>query len=271
MPAQAHAALVMLAHRWQVLDGDIKALEQQIVRSVRADEAARRIMAIPGRGPDHRQRRGGGGAGYEAVPLRTRLCRLAWVDPAAEQQRLDAPFGRHLQAGSARHPLPADPRRQLAPAPGEGAKRMKARDRSLARRPAGAPAGQGRGGGASRQDRPGHLGLARQEPVLPRASATTTRCLTQQTARRHQSERATARDGKRSGTGIGTLRTVIAPRVRRDDWNPISGIPSGPAVMEPHTKAGYMTAPDANAAPAKMPLPRGGRPYMTDVWVACAG
>jgi transposase len=51
VPAQAHAALVMLAEQWQALDGNIRALEQQIVQGVRADEAARRIMAIPGVGP----------------------------------------------------------------------------------------------------------------------------------------------------------------------------------------------------------------------------
>jgi transposase len=51
VPAQAHVALSMLARRWQDLDADIKVLEQQIVHSVRGNEAARRIMAIPGVGP----------------------------------------------------------------------------------------------------------------------------------------------------------------------------------------------------------------------------
>jgi transposase len=51
VPQAGHAALTMLARQWQELDAEIKALEQQIVQSVRADEAARRIMAIPGVGP----------------------------------------------------------------------------------------------------------------------------------------------------------------------------------------------------------------------------
>ena len=51
VPEAGHAALTMLARQWQALDADIKALEQQIVQSVRSDEAARRIMAIPGVGP----------------------------------------------------------------------------------------------------------------------------------------------------------------------------------------------------------------------------
>ena len=51
VPKAAHAALTMLARHWQALDADIKALEQQIVQLVRSDEAARRIMAIPGVGP----------------------------------------------------------------------------------------------------------------------------------------------------------------------------------------------------------------------------
>jgi transposase len=51
VPQAGHAALTMLAQQWQALDAHIQALEQQIVQSVRSDEAARRIMAIPGVGP----------------------------------------------------------------------------------------------------------------------------------------------------------------------------------------------------------------------------
>lgn len=51
VPVEAHAALAMLAQQWQEFDARIKALEQQIVQSVRGNEAARRIMAIPGVGP----------------------------------------------------------------------------------------------------------------------------------------------------------------------------------------------------------------------------
>jgi transposase len=51
VPEAGHAAVTMLAAQWQTLDANIKALEQQIVHSVRSDEAARRIMAIPGVGP----------------------------------------------------------------------------------------------------------------------------------------------------------------------------------------------------------------------------
>lgn len=51
IPRQAHAALAMLADHWRRLDADIQALETQLMRAVRSDEAARRIMAIPGVGP----------------------------------------------------------------------------------------------------------------------------------------------------------------------------------------------------------------------------
>ena len=51
VPEAGHPALRMLARQWQALDAEIKALEQQIVQGVRGDEAARRIMAIPGVGP----------------------------------------------------------------------------------------------------------------------------------------------------------------------------------------------------------------------------
>ena len=51
VPVEAHGALTMLARQWQTLDADIAVLERQILQNVRADEAARRIMAIPGVGP----------------------------------------------------------------------------------------------------------------------------------------------------------------------------------------------------------------------------
>jgi transposase len=51
VPEASHQGLTMLAQQWQALDANIRALEQQIVQSVRANEAARRIMAIPGVGP----------------------------------------------------------------------------------------------------------------------------------------------------------------------------------------------------------------------------
>lgn len=51
VPEAGHPALRMLARQWQALDAEIKALEQQIVQGVRGDEAARRLMAIPGVGP----------------------------------------------------------------------------------------------------------------------------------------------------------------------------------------------------------------------------
>jgi transposase len=51
VPDAAHAALAMLAKQWQALDADIKLLEQQIVAAARNNQAARRIMAIPGVGP----------------------------------------------------------------------------------------------------------------------------------------------------------------------------------------------------------------------------
>jgi transposase len=86
VPEAAHAALRMLARQWQALDADIAALEKQIVQSVRNDEAARRIMAIPGVGP----------ITASAVmarwpicgtPLRARLCCLAGTDTTAKNRR----------------------------------------------------------------------------------------------------------------------------------------------------------------------------------------
>jgi transposase len=51
IPEPAQAALSVLAVQWENLDGAVRNLEARIVRSARADVAARRLMAIPGVGP----------------------------------------------------------------------------------------------------------------------------------------------------------------------------------------------------------------------------
>jgi transposase len=51
IPSAAHAPLRMLAAHWQAVDEDIRALERQIREVVRKEEAACRIMQIPGVGP----------------------------------------------------------------------------------------------------------------------------------------------------------------------------------------------------------------------------
>lgn len=51
IPPVGRGALLLLARQWQALDADIRALEVQIVRVAKADEAARRLMEIPGVGP----------------------------------------------------------------------------------------------------------------------------------------------------------------------------------------------------------------------------
>jgi transposase len=43
--------LLVLARHWEALGADVQALETRIVQAVRADAAARRLMAIPGIGP----------------------------------------------------------------------------------------------------------------------------------------------------------------------------------------------------------------------------
>jgi transposase len=51
IPKVMRGALLMLAQQWQALDTAERALEQQIVRAVKADADARRLMAVPGVGP----------------------------------------------------------------------------------------------------------------------------------------------------------------------------------------------------------------------------
>ncbi|MBI4183121.1 MAG: IS110 family transposase [Proteobacteria bacterium] len=51
VPAEAGPALAALARHWEALTTDIEALETRIVQATRADEAARRLIEVPGIGP----------------------------------------------------------------------------------------------------------------------------------------------------------------------------------------------------------------------------
>lgn len=51
LPAMAQGALLVLARQWEALDSDIRALEQKIIQTARADATARRLMDVPGIGP----------------------------------------------------------------------------------------------------------------------------------------------------------------------------------------------------------------------------
>jgi len=51
VPQAAHAALASLARHWRALDADIAELEERIVRTVKSDPVAQRLIAIPGVGP----------------------------------------------------------------------------------------------------------------------------------------------------------------------------------------------------------------------------
>ena len=51
IPEVGRATLLLLARQWEALDADIRALERQIERAARADEAACRLMEVPSVGP----------------------------------------------------------------------------------------------------------------------------------------------------------------------------------------------------------------------------
>jgi transposase len=51
IPEAAHVAAVVIARQWKELDGEVDALERRIVRAAKENEAARRLMEIPGVGP----------------------------------------------------------------------------------------------------------------------------------------------------------------------------------------------------------------------------
>ena len=51
IPEMMRRALLMLVDQWQALDANERALEKQIVKAVRCDREAGRLMAVPGVGP----------------------------------------------------------------------------------------------------------------------------------------------------------------------------------------------------------------------------
>jgi len=51
IPEPAQVAAAALARQWKMLDGEISALEKRILRTAKENEAARRLMEIPGIGP----------------------------------------------------------------------------------------------------------------------------------------------------------------------------------------------------------------------------
>jgi transposase len=51
IPEMMRSALLMLVEQWQALDAKERVLEKQIVKAVRCDQEARRLMAVPGVGP----------------------------------------------------------------------------------------------------------------------------------------------------------------------------------------------------------------------------
>lgn len=51
IPEKARLPLQVLAKHWERLNADVRKLEGEIVRAVKSDETARRLMAIPGLGP----------------------------------------------------------------------------------------------------------------------------------------------------------------------------------------------------------------------------
>jgi transposase len=51
IPEMMRHALLMLVDQWRALDANERALEKQIVKAVRCDREARRLMAVPGVGP----------------------------------------------------------------------------------------------------------------------------------------------------------------------------------------------------------------------------
>ena len=161
LPEPARGALSLLGAQLREADARIKALEGEIRAWHRASPASRRLAAIPGIGPgdraDHRQRARRHRGRCPAVPLGTRVGRLARPGAQTSLDRRQAAPGRHLQAG---RPLPApapgDRRhRRAAPPQAQGARR-----RRLAEGAARPAPGARRHRGARQQERAHRLGPA---------------------------------------------------------------------------------------------------------------
>jgi hypothetical protein len=220
IPAQAHAALASLARHWRALDADIAALERAIVGTTRDDPAARRLMAIPGVGPIVAS------AVLATVPdakaFRSGRGFAAWLGLTPRQNNS---AGKRRSGG-----ISKQGQRSLRTLLILGAsahlrhERVRPRDPWLA----------GSWRGVRSRSPPWRA------PPRPRASSGPCSPRTKTTAPRARRPpdrgrpAATAvgqgrsnRDGKRSGTGIGTRRSVIAPRARRNDRHPLRASPQG--------------------------------------------
>jgi transposase len=96
IPQMMRAALLVMARHWQALDADERVLEQQITKAARHNPEARRLMEVPGVGPDHRQHGIGQSTGCEGVPLRSRFRSLDRAHGQRPRHRRQASPRPHL-------------------------------------------------------------------------------------------------------------------------------------------------------------------------------
>ena len=138
IPEVGRATLLLLARQWEALDADIRALERQIERAARADEAACRLMEVPSVGPINAS------AAVAKVPnarvFKTARDFVAWVELTPRVRHLrQTSIRRYLQTGRPHAAKPADQRGEL---PSASADRP-SRQGSVAARYARAPTLQG--------------------------------------------------------------------------------------------------------------------------------
>ena len=92
IPFEVCEALAPLVVQLRNLDEAIARLERTIAKLAQKDETARRLMSIPGFGPDHRLGDGGDHSGYVQFRRPARVRRLSRADAQAEL------FGRQAEA-----------------------------------------------------------------------------------------------------------------------------------------------------------------------------
>ena len=160
VPSSARRALRVLATEIAALELRIAALEAEIVARTRADPVARRLATIPGIGPIIASRI------TATVPdpsvFRSGRDFAAWIGLVPRQNSTGgkARLGGISKRGNGDSPAPARRRRHGGNVPLESPT-----ERSLALQPSRPQAGDGRGGGARKQDRSYGLGrhAARRE------------------------------------------------------------------------------------------------------------
>ena len=266
VPPVLVAALRALVQQIEALRTAIAALEQRIMAVAKDHPVMRRLAGIPGVGGITAHAIVAADRRRPAVRLGPRLRRLGGTDAKAAFERRQKARPGHQPAG--RQPLAQAVRARRQHDHAQRQVPHRSRHGMAARHP-GAPAGEGRGPGAGRQDRPHRLGdpglgrdLAGPQPAVGIGESKSRKPRPFQVERpatpsdRHR-QGAKGSDGTMVRTWVGTLRVVIAHQKRAAMLGTQPAQPIGASGRRPRRQTEYMTAPDQMPTPPKTPCPTG--------------